>query len=192
MLEYGDKITRDTSTVQGCINKLNDIIIGFNKFNGNKILATDKFGYPVEKELKTDNNLIGANLHDSDIYLYHKETENSGITYGSNKTYVSPGDKIVIPKITMGEKGHIYSIEDATIDLNNKFPIPADSDWVDGWFDSNGTAYLPGGMNELRIAKWQKILITVNDSMNFILILGLMDCIKDNLKYLMEYIIRYF
>lgn len=161
-----DLLTRDTATIQGCINKLNDILIGFDKLQPNSFIVSDKYGYPKGKMIKQDS-LIETNILQDEISIAHKDTEFKGSTYGINSTYINHGDGIKIPKISMGEKGHIYSIEDSTVYLNNKFPI-LDGEWVDGWFDTNGTAYLPGGMNDLRANQWQKILITVNDSMNFI------------------------
>lgn len=162
-----DLLTRDTTTIQGCINKLNDILIGFDKLQPNSFIVSDKYGYPKGKMIKQDS-LIETNILQDEISIAHKDTEFKGSTYGINSTYINPGDSIKIPKISMGEKGHIYSIEDSTIYLNNKFPIPVGYDWVNGWFDENGIAYLPAGMNELRAVGYQKILITVHDSMSFI------------------------
>lgn len=167
LMEFGDEKTRDTSTVQGCINKLNDILIGFNKLQQNSLVTTDEYGYPIGKMIKQDS-LIRTDILQNEVLITHKDTEFKGSTYGINSTYVNPGDSIKIPKISMGEKGHIYSIEDSTVYLNNKFPTLAEQDWADGWFDTNGTAYLSAGMNELRAAGYQKILITVNDNMSFI------------------------
>lgn len=44
MLDNGHKDTRDDNTVQGVINKLNDIIVKFNDLQPNFILMTDKYG----------------------------------------------------------------------------------------------------------------------------------------------------
>lgn len=167
LMEFGDERTRDTSTIQGCINKLNDILIGFNKLQQNSLVIADEYGYPVGKMIKQDS-LIKTDILQDEISITHKDTEFKGSTYGINSTYINPGDGIKIPKISMGEKGHIYSIEDSTVYLNNKFPIPVGYDWVNGWFDENGIAYLPAGMNELRAVGYQKILITVHDSISFI------------------------
>jgi hypothetical protein len=43
-LLFGDKLTRDVSTVQGAINKLNDIINGFAEMLPSNILMIDALG----------------------------------------------------------------------------------------------------------------------------------------------------
>ena len=44
MLLYGDTYTRDQSTVQGCINVLNDIIAKFEFINPGEIMTVDSYG----------------------------------------------------------------------------------------------------------------------------------------------------
>ena len=44
MLLYGDSFTRDQSTVQGCINVLNDIIAKFEFINPGEIMTVDSYG----------------------------------------------------------------------------------------------------------------------------------------------------
>jgi hypothetical protein len=44
VLNTGDTLTRDTRTVQGALNTLNDIFVKFDKLEANKILMTDSFG----------------------------------------------------------------------------------------------------------------------------------------------------
>lgn len=44
MLEYENEITRDTSTVQGCINLLNDIIDKFYELNPGDLMIVDEYG----------------------------------------------------------------------------------------------------------------------------------------------------
>ena len=54
LLELNDSLTRDTKTVQGCINTLNDIINKFDELEFNKILVTDSTGRIITEDL---NNL---------------------------------------------------------------------------------------------------------------------------------------
>jgi hypothetical protein len=52
LLEIDDTLTRDTSTLQGCINTLNDIIYKFDELEFNKILFTDQTGRITTKDIK--------------------------------------------------------------------------------------------------------------------------------------------
>jgi hypothetical protein len=44
MLLAGDKVTRDNSTVQGCINLINDILDKFDQLKPAEIVMVDKLG----------------------------------------------------------------------------------------------------------------------------------------------------
>ena len=51
LLEIDDVLTRDTNTLQGCINTIKDIINRFDTLEFNKFLATDQYGRIVTKDL---------------------------------------------------------------------------------------------------------------------------------------------
>ena len=55
VLKIGDKDTRDTETVQGCINSINDLISKITKLSPSKILITDKYGRISEAKIQTDD-----------------------------------------------------------------------------------------------------------------------------------------
>ena len=61
LLELNDSLTRNTRTVQGCINTLNDIINKFDELEFNKILATDQTGQVITKDLGDFEIIYGAN-----------------------------------------------------------------------------------------------------------------------------------
>lgn len=63
LLDTGHIYTRDLNTVQGAINKLNDIIVKFDELMPNKILMVDEYGR-IKNEALGDLPLgyVSANL----------------------------------------------------------------------------------------------------------------------------------
>lgn len=55
VLKLNDKITRDTTTVQGCINNLNDIINKFEELEPGKLLIPNQYGKVDNAEFVGDN-----------------------------------------------------------------------------------------------------------------------------------------
>ncbi len=61
LLELDDSLTRNTKTVQGCINTLNDIINKFDELEFNKILITDSAGRIITEDLENLQIAYGPN-----------------------------------------------------------------------------------------------------------------------------------
>ena len=61
LLEIDDNLTRDTNTLQGCINTIKDIINKFDTLHFNQVLITDQYGKVITKELGEINVSYGVN-----------------------------------------------------------------------------------------------------------------------------------
>lgn len=51
LLEIDDNLTRDTNTIQGCINTMKDLIYRFDELDFNKMLVTNEYGRVVTQNL---------------------------------------------------------------------------------------------------------------------------------------------
>lgn len=81
LLELNDPLTRDTKTLQGCINVLNDIIYKFDELEFNKILVTDQSGRiitkdPAEIKIAYTSNDITKQLSLEEILIKLDNLEN--------------------------------------------------------------------------------------------------------------------
>lgn len=60
MLLAGDLLTRDTTTVQGVINKMNDLITRFHELTPERILAVDNYGRARGMDWTTDQSVSAS------------------------------------------------------------------------------------------------------------------------------------
>lgn len=65
ILENGDKLTRDLTTVQGSINSLNDIIAKFNKMVPGELILVDEYGRYHSAPITTSQKYQYTNWQDS-------------------------------------------------------------------------------------------------------------------------------
>lgn len=121
LLEDGDKNTRDTSTVQGALNYLNDIFAKFDALKPKTLLSVGVNGriYPAtwttEQEGK-ENNWISFGLDEVDhkitIQHTHPGTENNTTDIGKSSDQLSTfGRTFEIPEIKYDNMGHISSVK---------------------------------------------------------------------------------
>lgn len=130
LLENDDTETRDSNTVQGAINSLNDMIEAF-------VNLTDASGFDSVKvgdrmlsskdasgvlEIKGDNWIeADINTSNNSITLQHSAPSDQNlmttIKYENNTYSPNFGDSFKTPIITYDEKGHIQAIAENTIKL---------------------------------------------------------------------------
>ena len=101
-LEYGNEITRNTATVQGTLNLLNDIIAKFDILDYGQFVVTDSYGRmhtaPVEED-RWIESYINPDVNNPTVHIHHTETnaEPDENEFDFNNKQV---DEIVIHQLT--------------------------------------------------------------------------------------------
>lgn len=121
LLEDGDKNTRDTSTIQGALNYLNDIFAKFDALKPKTLLSVGANGriYPTTwttAQEEQENRWIYFDLDEVDhkLTIQHKlpgsadNTTDAGADSDSWKTF---GRTFKIPEIKYDNMGHISSVK---------------------------------------------------------------------------------
>ena len=103
-LRLDDKYTRDTKTVQGCINTVNDIIERITELSPSKVLISDKYGRIISSNIENDN-WINLTINDNIIDIQHN---NPIASTESNKDNITLkfGETFEIEDWYFDEKGH--------------------------------------------------------------------------------------
>lgn len=125
-LEFNNKLTRDTTTVQGCINTINDIIRNFGDLYAEQILIVDEYGrissspFTLEQEVKANK------------YSYNYDTETLKVEEAKVK-FDMAGE----------ETGWIHldvnpSAETPMITLNHKFNSLDEEVYIETNLNDNG------------------------------------------------------
>lgn len=123
MLENGDTLTREYSSVQGVINQVKDIIAKFGQIENNKVLISDKYGRVTTATLSGDGYVnVSLNTDDKTLSFSHKK---SNLTDGvhnpspSVNTTLAFGGTFNLPSFTTDVKGHVtaYNASKITITL---------------------------------------------------------------------------
>jgi hypothetical protein len=120
VLEYDDDLTRDTRTVNGCINYLQDIIARFHKMVPGQIMIVDDYGRLHSAQHEGDDWLkitVDSNVNEPKITLNHRpktvdETAKSGTDLNDPKE-----DTITIQDITFDTTGHVQTNQKHTYTL---------------------------------------------------------------------------
>lgn len=102
--KFDDKYTRDESTIQGCLNKLNDILNLTDNLNPNNLMVVDGYG-----------RMIGASLadNDSDSWISAEVKTNGTLpTLSIEHTYpaVADSDLTEVGGLKIDKNGHVRSI----------------------------------------------------------------------------------
>ena len=102
--KFDDKYTRDESTIQGCLNKLNDILNLTDNLNPNNLMVVDGYG-----------RMIGASLADNDSSSWiSAEVKTNGTlpTLSIEHTYpeVADNDLEEIGGLKIDKNGHVRSV----------------------------------------------------------------------------------
>lgn len=120
LLDEGYQDTRELTTVQGCINTLNDMIDGFGATAVGNIMATNPYGQIAGYEPHT-NSWISVTLNNTNnrITFNHKTINNVSGSYGDSAAPASLGfgDSFKVPYITVDGAGHITGISDHDITI---------------------------------------------------------------------------
>lgn len=120
-LEYGNEITRNTSTVQGTLNLLNDLITKFELLNYGQFIVTDSYGRmhtaPTVED-KWIKSYINPDVNNPEVHIHHTynpiaDTE-STLDLNAEGT---KSDDIVINELLKDGTGHIVNKNTKTITL---------------------------------------------------------------------------
>lgn len=120
LLESHDAETRDLSTVQGSINKLNDIISKFEDLQPGKLILTNNYG-KVHSTDTINNNWIEWDIKQDplnpSIEIKHKVAQDAVTTVSQVNKNPKFGDTITTPEIAIDANGHISSVKNENIVL---------------------------------------------------------------------------
>ena len=111
--KFDDKYTRDESTIQGCLNKLNDILNLTDNLNPNNLMVVDGYG-----------RMIGASLadNDSDSWISAEVKTNGTLpTLSIEHTYpvVADNELTNIGGLKVDKNGHVRGAGSITVDSLN-------------------------------------------------------------------------
>ena len=118
-LEYGNETTRNTSTVQGVVNSLNDLITNFAILDYGQFVVTDSYGRMHTAEAADDkwiNSYIEPDVETPIVHVHHtfNPGENTISTIDLNDTQ---DDEIVIEELQPDAMGHITHKNTKTVTL---------------------------------------------------------------------------
>lgn len=115
MLKMDDNLTRDTTTVQGCINQLNDIIDRFNVLKPNQLAIVNQYGKITSGEANGDN-WISIDTTNGKVQLNHIGPVTGTATTVSNDAPTF-GSTFNITDYHFDDKGHKYSTTIHTVKI---------------------------------------------------------------------------
>lgn len=129
LLDTGHIYTRDINTVQGSINKLNDIIAKFENLQPGKMILIDNYGRINSANYSTDKWLeweIDTNPTNPNIGIKHLGAQEVVTNISQENKNPKFGETITTPKIAIDANGHINSI------INEEVTLPKSSLTVNG------------------------------------------------------------
>lgn len=136
LIDGAKEDTRDTTTLQGAVNKLNDIIAKFNEITPNKLVITDEYGR-YNPATYNDTTWLGwtvnPDIDNPTVELYHKNANKSETTNIVSQGAQTPnfGATFKIPTLTFDSKGHWHTKGTETV----KIPEPSLVSQPDGTAD---------------------------------------------------------
>lgn len=118
-LEYGNETTRDTSTVQGTLNKLNDIIAKFDLIDWGQVAVTDAYGRLHTAPFETDEWVkayVDPDVENPIIHIQHtyNPVEDTTETVDMN---TNAADRLILTELQPDEMGHIVNRNTKTVTL---------------------------------------------------------------------------
>lgn len=120
-MKFGDESTRDTTTVQGCINKINDILGTFDTLNPGNVIVIDDYGRFSGSSIETDDWLTATTsteVNKTSINLFHDEAQTAVTTKGQNEDDAPLfGESFKVAQAGIDTKGHVKTLEERTITL---------------------------------------------------------------------------
>lgn len=177
----GDALTRDTDTVQGAINRLNDIINNFYEMIPGEVLMTDALGRVHSGEITTDNWIevttgagTAANDFKPSLYIQHQFTRGSDTNSTSNLNIDNvasdkDSDKLQLYTPILDDMGHVVAKNIETVTLPYGFKtisIGAGSNAVTNLAHAAADLVAENTQDTLTINpgnKWMKLAGTANN-----------------------------
>lgn len=120
-LKFNDTLTRDRTTVQGCINQINDIINAFGKINPSDTVIINSYGQFAGARYITDDWIsISTNksLNDPSITINHIGPTNNTTQIGETTAKTLKfGDSFKSYNFGIDEKGHINNTKTSSVNI---------------------------------------------------------------------------
>ena len=143
LMNTDDTLTRNTDTVQGCINKINDIIDIFGGLIPNSVLMANESGKVVTGTLTGDSWTSLSAAAGPQLRVSHLGQASTKTTTTSDLNSTN-GNTIVLLDVTTDTKGHVTAESRTTVTLPNSYgSISGDSGTVSS-SDSTDTLTIAG------------------------------------------------
>lgn len=114
ILENNDTLTRELDNVQGTLNRLKDLVVGFGNIKPDKILGTDGNGRITGFTYEDDNYVnVNSNFDTNKIIFSHKSSALPAGEHNGTAATVNFGGTFNLPKFTTDEKGHVVAFNSA-------------------------------------------------------------------------------
>lgn len=131
-LEYGNETTRNTSTVQGTLNILNDLITKFELLDYGQFIVTDSYGRMHTAPTTEDDwvkTYINPDVDNPQVHIHHVcNYDQKADTTSSLDLNKTKDDEIIVNNLQIDAAGHIINRDKQTITLPYGFQtINADS-----------------------------------------------------------------
>ena len=119
--KFNDTLTRDRTTVQGCINQINDIINVFGEINPSDTVIINSYGQFAGARYITDDWIsvsTNKSLSDPSITINHTGPTNSTTQIGETTAKTLKfGDSFKSYNFGIDEKGHINNTKTNSVDI---------------------------------------------------------------------------
>lgn len=120
-LKFNDTLTRDRTTVQGCINQINDIINIFSKINPSDAVIVNNYGqFAGARYIANDwiNVSVNRSLSDPSITVNHIGPTNNTTQIGETTAKTLKfGGSFKSYNFGIDEKGHINNNKTSSVDI---------------------------------------------------------------------------
>ena len=121
-LKFNDTLTRDRTTIQGCINQVNDIINIFGEINPSDTVIINSYGQFAGARYITDKwisiSTDGKTLSDPSITINHAGPTNNTTQIGETTAKTLKfGDSFKSYNFGIDEKGHINNDKTSSVDI---------------------------------------------------------------------------
>lgn len=119
--KFNDTLTRDRTTVQGCINQINDIINVFGEINPSDTVIINSYGQFAGARYITDDWIsvsTNKSLSDPSITINHISPTDNTIQIGETTAKTLKfGDSFKSYNFGIDEKGHINNAKTNSVDI---------------------------------------------------------------------------
>lgn len=120
-LKFNDTLTRDRTTVQGCINQINDIVNIFGEINPSDTVIINSYGQFAGARYITDDWIsvsTNKSLSDPSITINHINPADNTTQIGETTAKTLKfGDSFKSYNFGVDEKGHINNAKTSSVDI---------------------------------------------------------------------------